>query len=111
MRKVEAAIAAMDKGASEISLAVYGLAFKANIDDLRESPALKIAQQLATKYPKLLVFEPHIDTLPHGLETAELVDAAGAEVADVHLILVDHDAIKKLRFDGVVIDTRGVVAG
>ncbi|WP_265529477.1 UDP-N-acetyl-D-mannosamine dehydrogenase [Sphingomicrobium marinum] len=109
--KVDAAVAETKKSSAEVSIAIYGLAFKADIDDLRESPALLIARQLAKKYSSLRVFEPHIDSLPDGLEDAKLVDAAGAAQADIHLVLVDHQAIKKLHFDGIVIDTRGVVAG
>ncbi|NNC48689.1 MAG: UDP-N-acetyl-D-mannosamine dehydrogenase [Sphingomonas sp.] len=111
LAKVDEAVAGMAKAKSDVAITIYGLAFKADIDDLRESPALLIAKQLATRYSNLRVFEPHIDSLPDGLEGAELVDAAGAAEADIHLVLVDHQAVKELRFDGVVIDTRGVVAG
>jgi UDP-N-acetyl-D-mannosaminuronic acid dehydrogenase len=91
-------------------IACYGLTFKADIDDLRESPALKIAIELAERPDcDLLAVEPNIDLLPPALATAALVTAEEALAkADVHLLLVDH---REFRFltppQGVVIDTRG----
>ena len=40
-------LAATDKRASELKIACFGLAFKPNIDDLRESPAMEIAELIA----------------------------------------------------------------
>ncbi|WP_460818434.1 UDP binding domain-containing protein, partial [Microbacterium petrolearium] len=53
-------------------VAAYGLAFKPNIDDLRESPAVGIVRELAATLPHttVLAVEPHIDELP--AELAEL---------------------------------------
>lgn len=111
--KVEKAV----QGLENPRIAVLGLAFKANIDDLRESPAMAIVDRLATQLPsaELLVVEPHIDVLPVRLEShtnltfASLGQAVTA--ADVILLLVDHDGFKTLErsvFNGkTVIDTRG----
>ena len=78
--------------ASDITLACYGLAFKPDIDDLRESPALLIVEQLAKcKSFQLLVVEPNIKNLPASLDGAELVtiDEAFTQ-ADIHVLLVGH---------------------
>lgn len=101
-------------------IAVLGLAFKPDIDDLRESPALAIATRLATEVGDavILAVEPHIDELPRGLagrENVELRDLAGAvSDADIVLVLVDHTDFKhadrkplRLR-EKIVIDTKGV---
>jgi UDP-N-acetyl-D-mannosaminuronic acid dehydrogenase len=100
------------------TIACLGLAFKANIDDLRESPALDITERLAARYPsgRILAVEPHIHELPGTLSTrgnvtlAE-VDAAISE-ADVVVLLVDHAdfrAIDPTRLvDTKVVDTRGM---
>lgn len=98
-------------------IACLGVAFKANIDDLRESPALGIAQELAERFAgQVLVVEPNIRTLPAVLEgkvrLCELNEALGA--ADVIVILVDHAQFKRVdpvRMQAkVVIDTRGLLA-
>jgi UDP-N-acetyl-D-mannosaminuronic acid dehydrogenase len=94
-----------------------GLAFKANIDDLRESPSLVIVKQLVAKQlaHRLLVVEPYIDTLPaelSGRSEVELTDTRQAlRDADVVVLLVDHLQFMSVDrgslADKVVIDTRG----
>ncbi|WP_433013981.1 UDP-N-acetyl-D-mannosamine dehydrogenase [Kribbella sp. CA-294648] len=100
------------------TVAALGLAFKANIDDLRESPARQIVRDLAAELPncKILAVEPHIEKLPAdlaGLSNVELADAAGAvAAADVILLLVDHDefrGVDRSMLEGKrVIDTKGL---
>ena len=95
-------------------VACLGLTFKANIDDLRESPSLAIAERLAKQGFKILAVEPHIRALPKALEgKADLVtlDEALAK-ADVIVLLVDHAAFKSVPVAQLagkqVIDTRGI---
>jgi UDP-N-acetyl-D-mannosaminuronic acid dehydrogenase len=58
-------LAASNKRASELKIACFGLAFKPNIDDLRESPAMEIAAQIARWHSgETLVVEPNIHQLP-----------------------------------------------
>jgi len=98
-------------------IACLGLAFKADIDDLRESPAMEIVAALAEHVDAtLLVVEPNIAALPASLDGgARLCDLniALAE-ADVIVILVDHASFRRMdpvRLQArVVIDTRGVLA-
>lgn len=97
--------------AADVAIACYGLAFKADIDDLRGSPALEIAEKLARAHPgPLIIVEPNIEALPESLSGAQLVDAttAGAD-GDIHVLLVDHSAFKgRDAPHGVRIDTRGM---
>ena len=61
------------------AVACLGLAFKANVDDLRESPAVEIAAHLADAGLKVLAVEPHVTALPKVLQgRAELVSLADA---------------------------------
>lgn len=116
LAKVEQAIAAHlagnpAKSAADVSVAVYGLAFKPDIDDLRESPALGIARELADRHPgPLMLVEPNIEELPRSLSAGRLVEEAEARrQADVHVMLVDHSEFQGTRApEGAVVDARGV---
>lgn len=108
---------ALDEDAS-LQAACFGLAFKPNIDDLRESPAVRIATVLAERFPgRVLAVEPHIDALPPKLAGlgVELVSAETALArADVLALLVDHRAFGTLRSRVAgkrVVDTRGQWSG
>ncbi|WP_306287924.1 UDP-N-acetyl-D-mannosamine dehydrogenase [Pseudoalteromonas sp. WY3] len=98
-------------------IACLGLSFKADIDDLRESPALNIVEELASKnLGRILAVEPNIHTLPAHLieKNIELVTLESAlEQANVVVVLVDHKQFKaadKTEFASkVVIDTRGIL--
>ena len=76
-----------------VKIAIYGLAFKPNIDDLRESPALTIASLIDSEFPgDILIIEPNISNLPIELSHNKLVDIGYARTnADLHVILVAHD--------------------
>ncbi len=111
--KVHAAASGLDIPAGgRPRVACFGLAFKPDIDDLRESPAVEIVRHLAKEDRfEVLVVEPHIHRRPDRLEGVELVDAETAFAnADVLLLLVDHKAFRALRPPAgtPVIDTRGL---
>jgi UDP-N-acetyl-D-mannosaminuronic acid dehydrogenase len=99
------------KSSCDISIACYGLAFKPNIDDLRESPALLIAQKTIEMHSgTVLLVEPNIASLPDSLKNGQLfaLDESILE-ADIHLLLVDHSEFYNRRpSSGIVIDTRGI---
>lgn len=104
-----------NKTAKDVTIACFGLAFKPDIDDLRESPALAITQQIAASHPgPVLAVEPNIEELPGKL--AGKLNLASAETAlaeaDVIVLLVDHREFKALPASIIdehkVVDTRGV---
>lgn len=108
------------KAASGISrpvIACLGLAFKANIDDVRESPAVEIVRRVATLQPDadILVAAPHKNQLPKELAecaNVRLMETDKAiEAADVVVLLVDHDKFRDIEPSSLegkkIIDTRG----
>lgn len=92
-------------------VACLGVTFKADIDDLRESPALNIAKNLKNKNNlELLVCDPNIQSL-QGFDLVSIEEAL--EKADIIVILVDHKEFKAIRrekfTDKCVIDTKGIL--
>jgi UDP-N-acetyl-D-mannosaminuronic acid dehydrogenase len=93
------------------TIACLGITFKANVDDLRESPALQIARGLRDlDLGELIVCEPNIERSDE-FRLAPLREALHA--ADIVLLLVDHRefrAIKPAQLqEKVLIDTRGML--
>jgi UDP-N-acetyl-D-mannosaminuronic acid dehydrogenase len=103
------------QGIAQPVVACLGLAFKANIDDLRESPSVEITAELAQKGLKVLAVEPHVEKLPASLEgKVELTDLTAAlKHAHVIVLLVDHQAFGSLTLAQLagkkLIDTRGMI--
>jgi UDP-N-acetyl-D-mannosaminuronic acid dehydrogenase len=103
--------------AVEGKVALLGLAFKPDIDDFRESPALEIAEALAhTHGDRILLVEPFADELPAAFAGtgAELVTlGAGLQQAEIVVVLVDHTAFRNISpadlAGKVVFDTRGML--
>lgn len=87
-----------EKQIGDVMIACYGLSFKANIDDLRESPAVEIVKDITAAHPgRIVVVEPNIDKLPLGLEGVELVNVDVATSASVHVMLVNHHEFLDLK--------------
>lgn len=93
------------------TIACLGLAFKADVDDLRESPALNIVSALvAENLGEILVCEPNLSSHPR-FELSSLDVAINS--ADIVVLLVDHKAFRHLTAASlnhkVLIDTRGIL--
>lgn len=104
----------------EPRVACLGLAFKPDIDDLRESPAVAIVTELAKRLPEGWIYavEPHVSGLPRPLKERANVElrslSEAVEDADIVVMLVDHTPFKSADWrslhimEKVLIDTRGV---
>lgn len=114
--KINQAVKLIAKKRSEIKIACLGLAFKPDIDDLRESPALNIAKQInLMNFNEVLLVEPNINQIPKGFDTnsTKLTSIENAiKIVDIVVLLVDHIQFKSMDsslLDGKqVIDTRGI---
>lgn len=106
------------EGKQDPVVAALGIAFKNDIDDLRESPSLEIVKRLGVDNPELdiRVVEPNVNELPAALKnianiTKQDTDTAIA-AADVVLLLVNHKefvAFETSKLEGkIVIDTKGI---
>jgi len=83
----------------EPTIACMGLAYKPDVDDLRESPSITVVQQLiASKTGKIRVCEPFIDALPSTLEglDVELVDMKTAAECDTIVFLTGHQQFNEI---------------
>ena len=114
--KVNQAVDIIGKDISKLKITCLGLAFKPDIDDLRESPALSIAGRISLMgFSKVLIVEPNISGLPKEFKDkpVDLVSVDEAiRVADIVVLLVDHTPFKSTNLSLLsgkqIIDTRGI---
>ncbi|OHF36702.1 UDP-N-acetyl-D-mannosamine dehydrogenase [Corynebacterium sp. HMSC074A01] len=114
LEKVSEAI----KRTNATQIAVLGLAFKPDIDDLRESPSLKLAESITTSHPdcQILAAEPNIKALPPQLAKFPNVQLAEADQAirqaQVVVLLVNHKEFRTLSATSLrgkeLVDTKGI---
>lgn len=76
-------------------VACLGLAFKPDIDDLRESPAVEVVEHLVKEKMDCLVVEPNVSSHPH-FPLTDLNEAL--EKADILVVLVGHKVFKSANF-------------
>ena len=104
-----------DKTAKEVTIACFGLAFKPDIDDLRESPAVSITQEIAkTNTGRTLVVEPNIEALPQRFQESLVLTSAehALNEANIIVLLVDHKEFKLISKGNLehqtIVDTKGI---
>lgn len=120
IEKVNLAVQELEKSGlnrKDIRIACFGLTFKPDIDDLRESPALKIAEKLYREYGEsLMIVEPYTNEPSSSLSCCRFVDVKQAlEEAHIIVALVGHRDFRALSTKSVhlnqkVIDLVGILA-
>ncbi len=108
------------KGLSGARVLLMGVAYKKNVDDMRESPALVIWELLRDRGATVSYHDPNVPVVPATREhpslagcRSEALDRAGLEAADLVLIVTDHSTVDYrlvAEFARLVIDTRNVMA-
>ena len=101
------------KKIKNITIGCFGITYKPNIDDIRESPALKITKKIANQHPgKVIVFEPNIKVLPKTLSNKNLYlkpFKKKSSSVNIAVLLVDHNQFKNIKvLANKKIDTRGI---
>jgi len=99
------------KSPKDITVACYGLAFKPDIDDLRESPALNIVKAIIREHTgDVVAVEPNITHHEGVLDGMKLVSLGEAtKTANVHVLLVDHGVFKMdIPTLEYLVDTKGI---
>ncbi len=100
------------------SVLVVGIAYKKNIDDIRESPAAEIIELLWAAGAAVAYHDPHIPRFPqmrdHAIDLASVpLDEPAVTAHDCVLIVTDHDAVDYEligRHAGLVVDSRNAMA-
>ncbi|WP_312463535.1 UDP-N-acetyl-D-mannosamine dehydrogenase, partial [Pantoea endophytica] len=108
-------LTASGKRASDVTIACFGLAFKPNIDDLRESPAMSVAHRIAEWHSGATwVVEPHVEDIPQRLahEATLVATDVALQQADILVMLVDHAQFRAIDAAQLaqpwIVDTKGV---
>ncbi|TAJ32723.1 nucleotide sugar dehydrogenase [Bosea sp. (in: a-proteobacteria)] len=119
-RVAEALDRRQGRGLNNAKILVMGVAYKKNIDDMRESPSLRLIELLEERGAKADYHDPHIPVIPPTREHANLTGRASVPLSadvlagyDAVLIATDHDAVdyKALVTSArLVVDTRNACA-
>ncbi|MCM1990276.1 nucleotide sugar dehydrogenase [Oceanirhabdus seepicola] len=100
------------KGTANPLIAVLGVSYKGNVDDVRESPAIKVIELLKNKNYKLNIYDPYVK----GWSNVSSIKEAILD-CDMVLILSDHKQFKKIDAEEIVslmrspmiFDTKGII--
>jgi UDP-N-acetyl-D-glucosamine dehydrogenase len=115
VRKVAQALNEEEKSVKGSRILVLGVAYKKDIDDMRESPALDVIRLLEDQGAKVSYHDPHVPRFSedgHKHESVELTDKELTS-ADAVVIVTDHTAVdyqRVVRLSRVIVDTRNATA-
>ena len=117
--RLEAALKDSGTSLKGAEILLLGIAYKKNIDDMRESPALVLLELLEAAGAQVAFHDPHVPVIPMTREHAELagrqsVDVAKAAASDAVLIVTDHDAVDYVELANgtkLIVDTRNAMSG
>ena len=102
-----------EKNNKTISLSIYGISYKANVGDVRESPSITIIQGLINEFNvSINIYDPHVERLPKSLNSDNVVfNLEDDYKPDIAVLLVEHDEFKDIHHNfldkTVTIDSKG----
>ena len=114
--KVIDALNDQGKAVNGSRILILGLAYKANVDDCRESPSFVLMENLVSKGAEIEYHDPYVPVIP---ETREHVLLAGKQSVaiedkyDLILLSTDHSEYKTFdfsNFNSPIVDTRNCIA-
>lgn len=85
-------------------VAVLGLAFKGNVDDMRESPSTIVIDELQNLGLEVISYDPHIKENKHATQTQSLEEAT--KDADIIVVLTDHNEFKAMEAAAITVKTK-----
>ncbi|AHN20533.1 nucleotide sugar dehydrogenase [Lysinibacillus sphaericus] len=85
-------------------VAVLGLAFKGNVDDMRESPSTIVIDELQNLGLEVISYDPHIKENKHATQTQSLEEAT--KDADIIVVLTDHNEFKAMDAAAITVKTK-----
>jgi len=114
--KVQEALNAQRRAVNGSRILVLGVAYKRDVDDTRESPALDVMRLLEAKGADIAYHDPHVDEVHEAETVRRSVPLTAAELSrtDCVVIITDHTSVDYgllAAFDGPVVDTRNALRG
>ena len=94
-------------------MSIYGISYKANVGDVRESPSITIIQGLINEFNvSINIYDPHVERLPKSLNSDNVVfNLEDDYKPDIAVLLVEHDEFKDIHHNfldkTVTIDSKG----
>ena len=115
VRKVAQALNEEKKSVNGSRILVLGVAYKRDIDDMRESPALDVIRLLEDQGAKVAYHDPHVPQFREDGHEHRSVELTDKEItgADAVVIVTDHTAVdyqRVVKLAGVIVDTRNATA-
>ena len=115
VQKVAEALNSVGKAINGSKILLLGLAYKKNVDDLRESPSLELMDNLIKKGAKVEYSDPYFEAIPHTRKhqfelRSKKIDSDLLQSVDLVILATDHDKFNYELIEKespIIIDTRG----
>jgi UDP-N-acetyl-D-glucosamine dehydrogenase len=114
VEKVRNALNEVQKPLKGSKVVLYGVSYKRDIDDVRESPALDILHLLKLRGAEVSYVDPHVSEIRFDSGTLRSADVESVRAADCVVIVTDHSAFDYqalLRDANLIVDTRNALKG